>query len=1188
MITHDTFSATDDAIGEQWRLLMGNISQDYAGILNSGIQDLLGQAPAIRPGNISISSAGPLMDTVNPQLEQLVNKAGKTAAAAQGPPESAAKDSADIPQPVLECVQEQRGGPNTHFTFVLPAARNGQPELAEGNMALGGNQVVNKVAGRKLLLGHFGNFLHPNLAGYADAPPSAAAQQHTTGLQRVVGHRGQQQVLTGAAILQRRRSLTSLLPGGARYSWLCREKGLAVDLSAECSSGRMDTISSLYGTVQGKDATGSTGTLGLPPIGIDPVFVITSRMYDPQVALNPSDWYNTSKGSGQLNQQGIPFGFFPKIFPGEGALYPVIIDINLREEMLPQRLLFLKEGAFLDPFATDSCQFKIASFSVDTELYGYMSMYAAYDDAGFIRTKFEIEAHAHRDYSFEGLKMRGMVARLANDLVLFVLMLLYCALTCRDIALSIQAQRRRKSTIAKLLTRTRRQSIHHTSLSGPQRSVTGRTGQKSFSAPQSFSIIGHGGRMSPRGSAPGRLFPDASRGRLSSNADVFDDENLPSAFHVSTPPDSSWKPQALTALPGRPLPLLTHPDSPPNPTVFASESAFGTRKVAWSTLLAERERSFGSSPQLGKLQVPRELQEQHTGHSASLPRPIPVLRCAQRSNSGPICEGLGVPAFSTPSHQPGPWAEDDRHTSSDDEEDRRSSVHEVSEKSSDDGGEESSTNSGGDAKSSDDGGDGKSAGEESNDDSGSSSFVEDIDKCVDDYPIQGRSSAASFSSKAHIHPRERRHLGREGHLHVEEDFYRGRMHIGWIGYETCLCALMLAAIALLFYYAFYLQPNKAPTERRAIVYDSVSSKAHPFLLHLKSDGTEQESRQGMPGAAGRWAEGQESEAGLQAFGDMLKVLEQMSAVKTAYNLVQSFTLILLSVRFVYHTSFQPKLSVIAGTIARFIPDVLYFLCILLAFGTMLSALLAIVFGGGSYSGVSSVSEGLLVVFKAIISGSEASLMRFLRAAADGQNMFSNAAMVALAWVVIFIVSLVFLFLMDILVAIILRPYARLRRGSIDAPGIPDDLAALFRWLMLTFKGSPSGLELVKFLSFLQHKKRAGDKIGLATLSQIVISFSRVRLSSLAPPRIDKLKNRRASVMDRVSYSQTLRKLSILPKRMSGRQSSVVFPETPGGSNNGGASNGMQQQGAAPFVSEPLPIMPSTPQAIGRSQVQVRQ
>eukprot|EP00983_Pelagomonas_calceolata_P082148 1155833-Pelagomonas_calceolata.AAC.2 len=71
------------------------------------------------------------------------------------------------------------------------------------------------------------------------------------------------------------------------------------------------------------------------------------------------------------------------------------------------------------------------------------------------------------------------------------------------------------------------------------------------------------------------------------------------------------------------------------------------------------------------------------------------------------------------------------------------------------------------------------------------------------------------------------------------------------------------------------------------------------------------------------------QAGLQAFGDMVDSLQQMTDVKTAYALVQFFTLILLLVRFVYHTSFQPKLSVIAGTLARFVPDILYYLVIFL-------------------------------------------------------------------------------------------------------------------------------------------------------------------------------------------------------------------------------------------------------------------
>eukprot|EP00983_Pelagomonas_calceolata_P132620 1161887-Pelagomonas_calceolata.AAC.3 len=36
----------------------------------------------------------------------------------------------------------------------------------------------------------------------------------------------------------------------------------------------------------------------------------------------------------------------------------------------------------------------------------------------------------------------------------------------------------------------------------------------------------------------------------------------------------------------------------------------------------------------------------------------------------------------------------------------------------------------------------------------------------------------------------------------------------WL-FLACLCALMIAAVTLLFYYAFQLQPNKAPTERRS-------------------------------------------------------------------------------------------------------------------------------------------------------------------------------------------------------------------------------------------------------------------------------------------------------------------------------------------------------------------------------------
>eukprot|EP00983_Pelagomonas_calceolata_P020421 644032-Pelagomonas_calceolata.AAC.1 len=49
---------------------------------------------------------------------------------------------------------------------------------------------------------------------------------------------------------------------------------------------------------------------------------------------------------------------------------------------------------------------------------------------------------------------------------------------------------------------------------------------------------------------------------------------------------------------------------------------------------------------------------------------------------------------------------------------------------------------------------------------------------------------------------------------------------------------------------------------------------------------------------------------------------------------------------------------------------------------MLSSMLAIVFGGGSYSGVSSISEGMLVVYKAIIAGRETLIVWKVRSLAN--------------------------------------------------------------------------------------------------------------------------------------------------------------------------------------------------------------
>ncbi|KAF5841344.1 hypothetical protein DUNSADRAFT_13420 [Dunaliella salina] len=109
----------------------------------------------------------------------------------------------------------------------------------------------------------------------------------------------------------------------------------------------------------------------------------------------------------------------------------------------------------------------------------------------------------------------------------------------------------------------------------------------------------------------------------------------------------------------------------------------------------------------------------------------------------------------------------------------------------------------------------------------------------------------------------------------------------------------------------------------------------------------------------------------------------------------------------------------------------------------------------------------------------------------------------------------------------------------DAPGIHNDLGALFHWLELTLrKGSPSGPELARLLAHLLHESKKGKRPTLAVLSGVVTKWSSKRLSppiacADMPPH------------PKVADSPSVRKLSTMRKFLSsGRQSPIVVPETP--------------------------------------------
>ena len=63
-------------------------------------------------------------------------------------------------------------------------------------------------------------------------------------------------------------------------------------------------------------------------MGIDAVFSSRSRLHNPAVALG--DYYNVSNGR-ELNQEGLPFGFFHHPLPHRPRGYPMVFEADLLE-----------------------------------------------------------------------------------------------------------------------------------------------------------------------------------------------------------------------------------------------------------------------------------------------------------------------------------------------------------------------------------------------------------------------------------------------------------------------------------------------------------------------------------------------------------------------------------------------------------------------------------------------------------------------------------------------------------------------------------------------------------------------------------------------------------------------------------------------------------------------------------------
>lgn len=99
------------------------------------------------------------------------------------------------------------------------------------------------------------------------------------------------------------------------------------------------------------------------PFGRDPVFMPGSPLFRP--SANASQYFNTSRGSAEVNPNGLPFAFFHLPLQGYPIGYPIFLDIDATEARAFDTVQYLADGGFLDE-STLSLTVDAVAYNADT------------------------------------------------------------------------------------------------------------------------------------------------------------------------------------------------------------------------------------------------------------------------------------------------------------------------------------------------------------------------------------------------------------------------------------------------------------------------------------------------------------------------------------------------------------------------------------------------------------------------------------------------------------------------------------------------------------------------------------------------------------------------------------------------------------------------------------------------------
>ena len=155
---------------------------------------------------------------------------------------------------------------------------------------------------------------------------------------------------------------------------------------------------------------------------------------------------------------------------------------------------------------------------------------------------------------------------------------------------------------------------------------------------------------------------------------------------------------------------------------------------------------------------------------------------------------------------------------------------------------------------------------------------------------------------------------------------------------------------------------------------------------------------------------------------------------------QGLILLALIVRLVNLISFQPKLSLISGTLARFIPDVFNFLLVFITCVILFAAFVGLNFGFRIET-VSDFGVTVATMLKFLVTGDDGGII----GGVSDPTILQSATLGVMAALIKALGPIIFLWIaINFVLAILAFPYEDLKQYVKEAPGVPQDVGRILR------------------------------------------------------------------------------------------------------------------------------------------------